>query len=141
MRYIKVFLLVLLFFVIMMLFVQNQASFSDSVTLTFDTMFGPTFKSIPMPRYALLLISFALGALLVLAMLLWDRLSLSSRLGAARRRGNSLQKQLDKANAQIAKLTEDKKKFEADLEAAKEAVKAAEAAAKEAQAAAAAQAE
>ena len=39
MRYIKVFLLVLLFFVIMMLFVQNQASFSDPVTLKFD----PTF--------------------------------------------------------------------------------------------------
>lgn len=128
MRYIKVFLLVLLFFVIMMLFVQNQASFSDSVTLTFDTMFGPTFKSMPLPRYALLLMSFALGAVVVLSMLLWDRLSLSSRLGAARRRGNSLQKQLDKANAQIEKLTADKAKAEADLAAAQDALKAAQAA-------------
>ena len=130
MRYIKVFLLVLLFFVIMMLFVQNQASFSDSVTLTFDTMFGQSFKSMPIPRYALLLMSFALGAVLVLAMLLWDRLSLSSRLGAARRRGNSLQKQLDKANAQIQKLTAEKDKAAADLAAAKEALKEAAAAAK-----------
>ena len=136
MRYIKVFLLVLLFFVVMMLFVQNQAQFSDAVTLKFDPMFAPAMESIPMPRYALLLMSFALGALLVLFMLLWDRLSLSSRLGAARRRGNSLQKQLDKANAQIAKLNDEKKKFEADLVAAKEAVKEAQAAA-----AAAAQAE
>ena len=128
MRYIKVFLLVLLFFVIMMLFVQNQASFSDSVTLTFDTMFGPTFKSMPLPRYALLLMSFALGAVVVLSMLLWDRLTLSSRLGAARHRGNSLQKQLDKANAQIEKLTAAKAQAEADLAAAKEALKAAEAA-------------
>ena len=125
MRYIKVFLLVLLFFVIMMLFVQNQASFSDAVTLKFDPMFAPAMQSIPLPRYALLLICFAMGALVVLAMLLWDRLTLSSRLGAARRRGTSLQKQLDKANAQIEKLTAEKAKAEADLAAAQEALKAA----------------
>ena len=129
MRYIKVFLLVLLFFVIMMLFVQNQTSFSDPVTLKFDPMFAPAMQSIPLPRYALLLIAFALGAVVVLAMLLWDRLTLSSRLGAARRRGNSLQKQLDKANAQIEKLTAAKAQAEADLAAAQEALKAAEAAA------------
>ena len=69
MRYIKVFLLVLLFFVIMMLFVQNQASFSDPVTLKFDPMFAPVMESMPLPRYALLLMSFALGAVVVLAML------------------------------------------------------------------------
>ena len=129
MRYIKVFLLVLLFFVIMMLFVQNQGSFSDAVTLKFDPMFAPAMESIPLPRYALLLICFALGALVVLSMLLWDRLALTSRLGAARRRGNSLQKQLDKANAQIEKLTAAKAQAEADLAAAQEALKAAEAAA------------
>ena len=115
MRYIKVFLFVLLFFLIMMLFVQNQASFSDPVTLKFDPLFAPAMESIPLPRYALLLICFAMGAGLVLAMLVWDRLSLSSRLAVATRRGNSLQKQLDKANAQIEKLTAEK----AALEAAK----------------------
>ena len=119
MRYIKVFLLVLLFFVIMMLFVQNQASFSDPVTLKFDPLFAPAMESIPLPRYALLLICFAMGAGLVLAMLVWDRLSLSSRLAVASRRGNSLQKQLDKANAQIEKLTADKAAVEAELAAAK----------------------
>ena len=128
MRYIKVFLFVLLFFLIMMLFVQNQASFSDPVTLKFDPLFAPAMESIPLPRYALLLICFAMGAGLVLAMLLWDRLSLSSRLAVATRRGNSLQKQLDKANAQIEKLTADKAKAEADLAAAQEALKAAQAA-------------
>ena len=113
MRYIKVFLFVLLFFLIMMLFVQNQASFSDAVTLKFDPLFAPAMESIPLPRYALLLICFALGAGLVLAMLVWDRLSLSSRLAVATRRGNSLQKQLDKANAQIEKLTAEKAAAEA----------------------------
>ena len=119
MRYIKVFLFVLLFFLIMMLFVQNQASFSDPVTLKFDPLFAPAMESMPLPRYALLLISFALGAFVVLAMLLWDRLTLYSSLAAARRRGNSLQKQLDKANAQIEKLTADKAAVEAELAAAK----------------------
>ena len=119
MRYIKVFLFVLLFFLIMMLFVQNQASFSDPVTLKFDPLFAPAMQSMPLPRYALLLISFALGAFVVLAMLLWDRLTLSSRLAVASRRGNSLQKQLDKANAQIEKLNADKAAVEAELAAAK----------------------
>jgi uncharacterized protein YlxW (UPF0749 family) len=114
MRYIKVFLLVLLFFVVMMLFVQNQASFSDPVTLRFDPMFVPEMTSAPLPRYALLLICFALGAAVVLAMLLWDRLSLTSRLAASRRRAASLQKQLDK-------MTEEKNKLEASLKAAEQA--------------------
>ena len=121
MRYIKVFLFVLLFFLIMMLFVQNQASFSDPVTLKFDPLFAPAMESIPLPRYALLLICFAMGAGLVLAMLVWDRLSLSSRLAVASRRGNSLQKQLDKANAQIEKLTAEKAAVEAALAAKAEA--------------------
>ncbi|WP_298067870.1 LapA family protein [uncultured Mailhella sp.] len=117
MRYIKVFLLILLFFLVMMLFVQNQPSFSDSVVLKFDPMFMPEFTSMPLPRYALLLICFALGAVVVLAMLLWDRLSLSSRLAASRRREHSLRKQLEK-------MTAEKEKLEAAMKAAEQAAKA-----------------
>lgn len=113
MRYIKVFLLILLFFVVMMLFVQNQPSFSDSVVLKFDPMFMPELTSTPLPRYALLLICFALGAAVVLAMLLWDRLSLSSRLAASRRRENALRKQLEK-------ITAEKEKLEASIKAAEQ---------------------
>ena len=107
MRYIKVFLFVFIFFLVMMLFVQNQASFSDDVTLKFDPMIMPTLTSMPIPRYALLLICFALGAGLVLAMLIWDKLSLSGRLAAARHQVSSLQKQLDKAQSQIEVLKEE----------------------------------
>ena len=117
MRYIKVFLLVVLFFVVMMFFVQNQASFSDPVTLKFDPMFMPEVTSMPLPRYALLLICFALGALVVLAMLMWDRVTLSSRLAASRRREASLQKQL-------AKMTAEKEKLEASLKSVEETAKA-----------------
>ena len=66
MRYLKVFFLVVIFFVVMMFFVQNQASFSDPVMLKFDPMFAPAITSIPLPRYALMLICFALGAAVVL---------------------------------------------------------------------------
>ena len=127
MRYIKVFLLVLLFFLVMMLFVQNQASFSDAVALKFDPMFAPEFVSPPLPRYALLLISFALGAAVVLLMLVWDRMAISSRAASARHRASSLQKKLDK-------LTADYQKLEASLKDAEARVKDAETRAKEAEA-------
>ncbi|HJD96927.1 LapA family protein [Mailhella massiliensis] len=113
MRYIKVFFLVFLFFLVMMLFVQNQASFSDMVTLKFDPMFAPAMTSAPLPRYALLLISFAIGAAVVLIMLMWDRVTLSGRLSAARRRAGSLQKQLEKVTAEKEKLIAEKAQLEA----------------------------
>ena len=49
MRYIKVFLLVLVFFFVMMFFVQNQGSFSDPVVLRLDLLFLTPMESIPMP--------------------------------------------------------------------------------------------
>ena len=121
MRYLKVFLLVFLFFLVMMLFVQNQASFSDMVTLKFDPMFAPAITSAPLPRYALLLISFAIGAAGVLLMLMWDRVTLSGRLSAARRRVNSLQKQLEKVTAEKEKLIAEKAELEAALKEAEAA--------------------
>ena len=62
MRYIKVFLLVLVFFVVMMFFVQNQASFSDPVTLRLDVLFLPSMESMPIPLYEIILAGFAVGA-------------------------------------------------------------------------------
>ena len=96
----------------MLLFVQNQASFSDPVTLTFDPLVFPAMQSAPIPRYALLLICFTFGALLVLLMLLWDRLSLGSRSTCAFHRANSLEKKLEKAQAEIERLNAEVKKLE-----------------------------
>ncbi len=104
MRYLKVFLMVVILFFIMMLFVQNMSSFSEPVTLKFDPMFFPAVTSIPLPRYSLLLISFAIGAALVLFMLMWDRVTLTSRLSAARRRVASLEKKLKTADDEKEKL-------------------------------------
>lgn len=117
----------------MMLFVQNQASFSDSVTLTFDPMFAPAMTSAAIPRYALLLISFALGAAVVLLMLMWDRMTLAGRASSARRRAASLQKQLDKLAAAKQKVEESLKEAEARAEASEARAKEAEKRAAEAE--------
>ena len=138
MRYIKVFLLVLLFFVVMMLFVQNQPLFSDAVSLKVDPMFAPAITTAPVTRYALLLISFALGAAVVLLMLIWDRIALSGRASAARRRASSLQKRLDKMTAEKQKLEASVKEFEEKLKESEARAKDAEARAKDAEAALAA---
>ena len=110
MSYIKVLLLVILFFLVMMFFVQNQGAFSQAVPLKLDLLFLPPVESAPMPFYTLLIICFVLGALCILAMLMWDRVSLSAKLTVANMRVRSLEKELAKA----AKSTEAvQKKLEA----------------------------
>ena len=110
MRYIKVLLLVILFFLVMMFFVQNQGAFSQAVPLKLDLLFLPPVESAPMPFYTLLIICFVLGALCILAMLMWERVSLSANLTVANMRVRSLEKELAKA----AKSTEAvQKKLEA----------------------------
>ena len=97
MRYIKVLLLVILFFLVMVFFVQNQAAFSQAVPLKLDLLFMPALESAPLPFYTLLIICFVLGALCILAMLMWDRVSLSAKLTVANMRVRSLEKELAKA--------------------------------------------
>ena len=115
MRYIKVLLLVILFFLVMMFFVQNQSAFSQAVALKLDLLFLPPVESAPLPFYTLLIICFVLGALCILAMLMWDRVSLSAKLTMANMRARgfekdvakALQKKLDAAEAKAAQLAED----------------------------------
>mgnify|MGYP001417710213 CR=1 FL=1 len=121
MRYIKVLLLVILFFLVMMFFVQNQSAFSQAVALKLDLLFLPPVESAPLPFYTLLIICFVLGALCILAMLMWDRVSLSAKLTMANMRARgfekdvakalktneALQKKLDAAEAKAVQLAED----------------------------------
>lgn len=121
MRYIKVLLLVVLFFLIMMFFVQNQGSFSQTMPLKLDLLFVDPMESAPLPFYTLLVICFVLGGICVLAMLLWDRLSLSAKVTMVSMRARALEKDLQKsiknteavqkklteAEAEIAKLKEE----------------------------------
>ncbi len=128
MRYIKVLLLVILFFLVMMFFVQNQGAFSQSVPLKLDLLFLAPVESAPMPFYTMLIICFVLGALCILAMLMWDRLSLSAKLTMANMRVRSLEKELAKALKESETTQQKLDKSEAraaqladDIEAAKKA--------------------
>lgn len=98
MRYIKVLLLVILFFLVMMFFVQNQGAFSQAVPLKLDLLFLPPVECAPLPFYTMLIICFVLGALCILAMLMWDRLSLSAKLTMANMRVRSLEKEVTKSH-------------------------------------------
>lgn len=129
MRYLKVFGLVLVFFLVMMFFVQNQASFADPVVLHFDPLFVSSMESMPLPLYAIMLICFAMGAGLVLLMLMWDRMSISSRLTIMRRKAVALEKKTQRLEAEVSKATQDaadaKAKHKEELDAAEARVKAA----------------
>ena len=98
MRYLKVLLLILLFFLVMLFFVDNQEAFSHKFPLTLDLrIFPPVTTQQPVPCYFLLLVCFLLGSVITLLMLVWDRLSLSTRLSLCRMRSNGLEKDLNRA--------------------------------------------
>ena len=107
MRYIKVLLLVLLFFFVMLFFVQNQAAFSQVTPLKLDLMFIPAMQSAPLPLYSLMLFCFVFGALCTMAMLVWDRLTIGTKLTFANMRVRSLEK--DVARAQKASTAAEEK--------------------------------
>lgn len=115
MRYIKVLLLVCVFFLVMMFFVQNQASFADPVILRADLFFLPPMESIPIPLYALMLMCFGVGALIVLLMLVWDRITITGKLSNARHRVIALQKKLEKMTEALRKSEEEKKQAQAKM--------------------------
>ncbi len=117
MRYLKVLLSVLIFFIVMLFFVQNQASFDEPVVLTLDLLFVPVMQSIPMPLYAIMLLCFTFGGLLILLMLMWDRISLTARCSAAKSKANGLQKKLEKADLTLKSANEKALKKEEILNA------------------------
>ena len=97
MRYIKVFLAIVFFYFVMLFFVQNQEALSQTMPLKLDLMFLPPVESMPVSFYTLALITFLIGGLVALIMLLWDRLSASAHLAGSKRRIKSLEKELQKS--------------------------------------------
>jgi hypothetical protein len=116
MRYLKVFLLVLFFLLVMMFFVQNQASFADPVVLRFDVFFLPPVESVPLPLYSIMLVCFALGALTVLLMLILDRMTIMYRLSSIKKEKKTLGKKLEALQADLDKTEEAYKAAEARLQ-------------------------
>lgn len=124
MRYIKVLILVCLIFLVMLFFVQNQEVFSQSMALKMDLMFIPPVVSIPLPFYTMLLLCFLIGGIFTLLMLVWDRLTISTKLTVANMRIRSLEKELKRADQMNE--TFQTKVIDAEARATKAEAKAAE---------------
>ncbi len=134
MRYLKVFLGVVLFYVVVLFFVQNHDFLSQTMPLKFDLMFIPAQESLPVPQYALMLICFLIGALCTLSMLIWDRITISTSLAVSNRKVKGVEKELAKAKINsdaykaeleaaklnIAELEEKQKELQSEIDKAKE---------------------
>jgi putative membrane protein len=99
MRYIKVLVLVLVFFLSMVFFFQNQKPLSQEVVLSLNLFVTPEMTSIGLPLYLITLVAFAVGAILSLLVLVWDKVNLSARLLKATWRANALEKEVEKLRA------------------------------------------
>jgi len=102
MRYIKVLLLVLIFFVSMLFFFQNQEALGKEMALKLHLFFLPPMKPVPLPTYFVLLAGFLLGALFAIAFLLWDKFSISAKLMKAQWRVRTLEKEVAQYEAKAA---------------------------------------
>jgi len=115
MRYIKVLLLVLLFFVSMLFLFQNQEVLGKDMMLKLDLFFFPPLKPVTLPTYFILLAGFLLGAFFAVALLLWDKLALSAKLMKAQWKVRNLERELGKYEvktpAAVATPAEAKAKF------------------------------
>lgn len=96
MRYIKVLLLAIVFFLALVFFFQNQGPLSQDMVLTLHLFFIPPMHSIPLPFYFLVIVAFALGSLLTLSFLVWDKLNLSARLMKHKWHISSLEREMVK---------------------------------------------
>ena len=102
MRYIKVLLLVLIFFITMLFLFQNQETLARDMALKLNLFFLPPMKPVTLPTYFILLTGFLLGALFSMAFFLWDKLSLSARLMKAQWKVRNLEKEVARREAEAS---------------------------------------
>ena len=91
MRYVKVLLLAILFFLALVFFFQNQNALSQNLVLTLNLFFLPPMASIPLPFYFMV----------VAAFLVWDKVNLSARLMKSKWRVSSLEREVEKLRKQL----------------------------------------
>lgn len=103
MRYVKVLLLAILFFLALVFFFQNQNALSQNLVLTLNLFFLPPMASIPLPFYFLIVAAFFVGAVLALAFLVWDKVNLSARLMKSKWRVSSLEREMEKLRKQLGR--------------------------------------
>jgi uncharacterized membrane protein YciS (DUF1049 family) len=79
MRFIKVLVIILLFFVALLFFAQNTEQLSQTVVLKFN-LYLATWKTLPLPFYFLILLGFLVGAVVCLIYFLVDKVRMTKDL-------------------------------------------------------------
>lgn len=95
MRYVKVLLLVLFFFLSMLFFIQNKDTVTQTYELVLAVPFLFNFRSIPLPFYLIVLVSFVVGGLLCIAYFLAERFRQAGQVKDLRNRIAGLERELN----------------------------------------------
>ncbi|MDR2123667.1 MAG: LapA family protein [Desulfovibrio sp.] len=104
MRFIKVLLLLVIFVAGLIFFVQNSAALGTDLQLKFDLYYkGLSWQGQAIPFYFVVLAAFALGMLFAVLMLFVDRLRLGCTLMGSRRAVRTLEKEVNRLRAEMAK--------------------------------------
>lgn len=101
MRFLKVLILVVAIFLALVFLFQNQTALSQDMVLTLNLFFMEPMSSIPLPLYFMLIAAFALGALLSVCFLVWDKMHGTARFMKARWRINQLEREVEKLQKQL----------------------------------------
>lgn len=94
MRYIKALILLVLFFVGTVFFIQNADILTKETELTLRLYFVPEMKSLKLPFYYLMLGSFFAGGILLFALLWWGNAKRMAKLAAANAKIFALESQV-----------------------------------------------
>ena len=108
MRFLKAILLLLVFFIGLLFFVQNSAILGQKMSLVFDLYFRDAWTSVEVPFFFLILVAFAVGMLLGIVLMFLDRLRLSGELRGMRRSCRTTEKELADLKEAMAKATAEK---------------------------------
>ncbi|WP_231941880.1 LapA family protein [Candidatus Desulfovibrio trichonymphae] len=94
-------LLVVLVFLALIFFFQNQNTLSQDLVLSLNLFFIPAMTSLPLPFYFIVIAAFFLGAILSFAVLVWDKVHLSARLMKNKWRIASLEREVGKLQKKL----------------------------------------
>ncbi len=93
MRYVRVALLILLFFFAMLFFVQNHELLSKTVKLHLE-IFGTEFTSTDIPYYLIVLLGFLAGGVISLVYLLGEKIRMNGEVKRCKARIADLEKEI-----------------------------------------------
>lgn len=106
MRYIKVLILAIFFFLAMIFFFQNQAPLSQQTELGLNLFFLPPMKAIALPFYFIVIAAFLVGCLFTLFFLVWDKFTTSAKLMKTKWQVNTLKSDNAKLTQELAASSE-----------------------------------